>query len=148
MRRAAALLVLAAALVATLAGCGSGGLGESRLAASISGSFARLYTLQQAQEGNPKVSAQSLKASATCVNETDSSVTSGPGTWLCSITYYVAGPGYPVIAKYKVDLKPGGCYAADGDGPQSVNGYPTITGPRYKQLINPLALIDSCFNTL
>ena len=70
----------------------------------------------------------------------------GSGTWLCQITYLVAGPGYPVIAKYNVDVQTDGCYAADGDGPASVNGSPTITGPRYVQVTNPLWLIDGCFD--
>jgi hypothetical protein len=52
-----------------------------------------------------------------------------------------------VIAKYNVDVQTDGCYAADGDGPASVNGSPTVTGPGYRQLINPLALIDGCFDT-
>ena len=59
----------------------------------------------------------------------------------------MAGPGYPVIAKYNVDVQTDGCYAADGDGPASVNGSPTITGPHYQQLVNPLSLIDGCFDT-
>ena len=51
-----------------------------------------------------------------------------------------------MIAKYKVDVQTDGCYAADGDGPASVNGSPTITGPHYQQVNNPLALIDGCFD--
>jgi hypothetical protein len=27
-----------------------------------------------------------------------------------------------------------------------VNGSPTITGPHYEQVINPLSLIDGCFD--
>ena len=119
----------------------------NRLASSLGRTFANLYVLQQSDQGNPAVTASHLNASASCVNGADSGATQGSGVWLCSVTYYLAGPGYPVIAKYKVDLQTDGCYAADGDGPASVNGYPTVTGPRGKQLINPLALIDACFDT-
>ena len=51
-----------------------------------------------------------------------------------------------MIAKYNVNVQTDGCYAADGDGPASVNGSPTVTGPGSSQLDNPLALIDSCFD--
>jgi hypothetical protein len=62
------------------------------------------------------------------------------------VTYLVAGPSTPVIARYNVNVQTDGCYAADGDGPASVNGSRTITGPHYRQLVNPLWLIDSCFD--
>ena len=89
----------------------------------------------------------SLHTRASCQRGgTPATPQNGSGNWLCLITYQVAGPGYPVIAKYKVDVQTDGCYAADGDGPASVNGSPTITGPHYQQVTNPLALIDGCFD--
>lgn len=145
-RRAGALAALACPLLA-LSGCGSTGLTAGRLQASISTTFANLYVLQQAEQGNPHPSAHSLDSRASCQKGTPDTPQEGSGVWLCEITYLVAGPGYPVIAKYNVDVQTDGCYAADGDGPASVNGSPTITGPRYKQLINPLSLIDGCFDT-
>jgi ABC-2 type transport system permease protein len=133
-------------LVLTVSGCGSTGLTAGRLQASISSTFANLYVLQQVEQGNPRPSAPSLDSHTSCQRGTPATVQEGSGVWLCQITYLVAGPGYPVIAKYKVDVQTDGCYAADGDGPASVNGSPTITGPHYEQLINPLALIDGCFD--
>jgi ABC-2 type transport system permease protein len=142
--------VLAAAvavpLLVLLTGCGSTGLTASPLQASISRTFANLYVLQQVQQGNPRPSLSSLHARASCQRGTPATPQDGSGNWLCLITYQVAGPGYPVIAKYKVDVQTDGCYAADGDGPASVNGSPTITGPNYVQLVNPLSLIDGCFD--
>ncbi len=147
LRLAPPLTALAIALLAT--GCASSGnLTPGRLQASLSGTFANLYVLQQSEMGNPPVTAASLNSQASCTKGGTADVAqSGPGVWLCEITYLVAGPGYPVIAKYNVDVQTDGCYAADGDGPASVNGSPTITGPGYKQLINPLSLIDGCFDT-
>ena len=143
---AAAAAAAAALAASVLAGCGSTGITASPLQASISRTFANLYVLQQVEQGNPRPSLSSLKARASCQRGTPATPQDGSGTWLCLITYEVAGPGYPVIAKYKVDVQTDGCYAADGDGPASVNGSPTITGPRYAQLVNPLSLIDGCFD--
>ena len=141
--------VAAALLVFTLSGCGaSTGLTASPLQNSLSSTFANLYVLQQADQGNPPVKAASLDTRTSCQKGgTLDNPQYGSGVWLCEITYLVAGPGYPVIAKYNVDVQTDGCYAADGDGPASVNGSPTITGPHYQQVINPLALIDGCFDT-
>lgn len=103
--------------------------------------------LQQVESGNPRPAVASLHSRASCQRGgTPATPQNGSGNWLCLITYQVAGPGYPVVAKYKVDVQTDGCYAADGDGPASVNGSPTITGPHYEQLVNPLSLIDGCFD--
>ena len=138
----------AALLSAAISGCGSSALNPGPLQASIAPAFARLYVLQQVEQGNPHPSASKLDARASCQKGGTVDVTqNGPGTWLCEITYLVAGPGYPVIAKYNVDVQTDGCYAADGDGPASVNGSLTVTGPGYNQVINPLSKIVGCFDT-
>jgi ABC-2 type transport system permease protein len=145
-RRRAPLAVLTLfPLLSLISGCGSTGISAGPLQASISRTFGNLYVLQQAEQGNPRPSAGSLRTRASCQKGTSGTPQNGSGNWLCEITYLVAGPGYPVIAKYKVDVQTDGCYAADGDGPASVNGSPTITGPHYEQIINPLSLIDGCF---
>lgn len=147
MRRGLILTAAAAALAALLSGCGPTGITAAPLQASIGRTFASLYVLQQVEQGNPRPSVASLHTRASCQRGgTPDTPQNGSGSWLCLITYQVAGPGYPVVAKYKVDVQTDGCYAADGDGPASVNGSPTITGPRYAQLVNPLALIDGCFD--
>jgi len=147
MRRSlAAVLGAAAVLAPILSGCGSTGITAAPLQSSISSTFANLYVLQQADQGNPRPSLRSLHSHTGCLKGTPAMPQGGSGNWLCYITYYPSGPSYPVIAKYKVDVQTDGCYAADGDGPASVNGSPTITGPHYQQVINPLALIDGCFD--
>jgi hypothetical protein len=146
-RRRAALAALAICpLLGSISGCGSTGLTPGPLQASLSRAFANLYVLQQSEQGNPRPSAPDLHSRASCQKGTPGTAQNGSGSWLCEVTYFVAGPAYPVIAKYNVDLQTDGCYAADGDGPASVNGSPTITGPRYQQVTNPLWLIDGCFD--
>lgn len=140
------LAAAAAVLAGLLSGCGSTGITAGPLQTSLASTFANLYVLQQVEQGNPRPAVGSLHSHASCQRGTPNTAQDGSGTWLCQITYLVAGPGYPVIAKYKVDVQTDGCYAADGDGPASVNGSPTITGPHYQQLTNPLALIDGCFD--
>jgi hypothetical protein len=118
-RRARAVLTAAAPLAVltlTVAGCGSTGITAAPLETSISSAFANLYVLQQAEQGNPRPSARSLHSHTGCQKGTPATAQSGSGNWLCYITYYPAGPQYPVIAKYKVDVQTDGCYAADGDG--------------------------------
>jgi hypothetical protein len=134
-------------LLLTVSGCGSGtGITAGPLQTSISQTFANLYVLQQVDQGNPRPAARSLHSRASCQKGLPSTPQEGSGNWLCLITYYVAGPAYPVIAKYKVDVQTDGCYAADGDGPAAVNESATVTGPHYQQVINPLDLIDGCFD--
>ncbi len=146
MKRGLILTAAAAALAGLLSGCGSTGISSAPLQTSLASTFTNLYVLQQVEQGNPRPAAARLHSHASCQKGTPNTAQQGSGTWLCEITYQVAGPGYPVIAKYKVDVQTDGCYAADGDGPASVNGSPTITGPHYQQVTNPLALIDGCFD--
>ena len=66
--------------------------------------------------------------------------------WVCYVTYLANGPGTPVRAIYDTNVQTDGCYAADGDGPTSLNGMQTVTGPGYRQVPNPLFLINGCFD--
>ena len=113
----------------------------------IGHAFANLYALQQVRQGNPRSRAARLHSRASCQKGTQADAQEGAGRWVCTVTFLVAGPGYPVVAKYNVHVQTDGCYAADGDGPASVNGSPTITGPHFTQVDNPLRLIDGCFDT-
>lgn len=115
--------------------------------AAIGQTFANLYVLQQVEQGNPRPVASRLDSRATCQKGSPATSQNGAGDdWLCQITFLVDGPATPVIARYNVNVQTDGCYAADGDGPASVNGSRTITGPRAEQLTNPLWLIDGCFD--
>ena len=140
----AALLCCAALL---LGGCGSSDITAGKLQASIAPTFARLYLQQQAGVGNPRPALHALRAHARCVKGTPAGSQQGAGSdWVCYVTYLAAGPGTPVIATYDVTMQTNGCYAADGDGPTSLNGRQTITGVGYAQIRNPLWLINGCFD--
>jgi ABC-2 type transport system permease protein len=143
------LAAIAAVAALSATGCSSStNLTPDRLQASLGRTFANLYVLQQADYGNPPVRVATLHSQASCQKGGTVDISQeGSGVWLCTITYLPAGPQYPVIAKYNVDVQTDGCYAADGEGPASLNESPTVTGPRFHQLINPLALIDGCFDT-
>ena len=135
----------AATLLAS--GCGSAGITPAPLQASISRTFANLYVLQQMRAGNPRPDPASLQTRARCLKGTPGSTQGGAGNdWVCDLTYLVAGPATPVTAVYAVNVQTDGCYAADGDGPASVNGLRTITGPGGVTRINPLQLINGCFD--
>ncbi len=145
----AAIVVLSGALTA----CGGTSIRPAQLQSSISATFARLYVRQQVLEGNQQPSVASLQARASCQKGTRSTAQSGAGDdWVCQITFVVAAPAAatapapPVTALYNVDVETDGCYAADGVGPVSVNGTRTITGPGNQQRLNPLWLIDGCFD--
>lgn len=145
MRRA--LAVPAAVLgLALLSACGSGGVTAPRLEASLSGSFSNLYRLQQQEQGDPVPAPGELATRASCQRGTQADRQQGAGNdWLCQVTFLVAGPATPVNATYSVDVKTDGCYAAEGDGPTSLNGNRTIqsaTGSR----VNPLRLVQGCFD--
>ena len=159
--RPACRLVAAAAAAATaailLSACGSTGIGAGPLQASVSQTFSNLYILQQVELGNPKPSTTSLATTATCTKGAPPSTQSGAGSdWVCDITYLVTGVATSVTAVYNVNVQTDGCYAADADGPASVStplgqeeiGVETrmMTGPDHRLLLNPLWLINSCFD--
>lgn len=147
-RRRAGLVAAGLLGVTILSGCRSNGVDAAPLQSSIGRAFSNLYVLQQVEEGHPRPSLRSLDTSAACQKGTPSTPQSGAGNdWVCQVTYLVAGPATPVVAMYNVNVQTSGCYSADGDGPLSVNGYRTITGVERQQVLNPLWLIDGCFDT-
>lgn len=146
-RRWSALAAVALVGGLAVSACGPTGVSLNRLQSSIAETFSNLYVLQQVQQGNPRPDVHSLSTTASCQKGTPSSAQNGAGDdWVCDITYLVAGPSTPVTAIYNVNVQTDGCYAADGDGPASVNGSRTITGPHYRAVVNPLWLIDGCFD--
>ncbi len=134
-------------LAGGLSACSGTGITPSPLQTSVASTFAHLYLYQQVEQGNPEPPLASLRATASCQKGLPSTVQEGSGSdWLCSIVYLVAGPATPVTARYTVNVQTDGCYAADGDGPLSVNGSPTISGSGNTQIVNPLWAFDGCFD--
>lgn len=149
MTRARVVVVAAvlALLLPLLSGCGSSRIDAGRLQGSIAPTFGLLYAQQQVAMGNPRPVQRVIRPRAHCVKGSPADHQQGPGgDWVCYVVYTAAGPGTDVTATYNVDLQANGCYAADGDGPATLNGSRTITGAGYRQVLNPLWLINGCFD--
>ena len=140
-------LTVAISFSVIVPGCSSTGISASAIGGSISRTFANLYVLQQGEMGSPS-STRPPSALASCRKGTLQSQTqSGPGTdWRCGITFAPAGTNTLITAWYDLNVQANGCYAADEDGPDWLNGQSTISGPRFPAgTNNPLYLMDGCF---
>lgn len=147
MAGAAVRAGLAGLAALALAGCGSGGITAPRLEGSVAGTFARLYVLQQERVGQPAPDAAALQAAARCQRGSPSSRQTGAGNdWICQVTFLAGGPQPPTRALYSLDVHPDGCWSADGDGPPAVNGLRTLSSPDGRLRVNPLYLVDGCFD--
>ena len=141
------LPVLLAAMAWSIAGCGSTAITAGKLEASIGPTFARLYAQEQVTLGDSQPALAAVNPRAHCLKGTPAEVQHGAGSdWVCYVTYTADGAGTDVVATYNVNMQTNGCYAADGDGPTSLNGSRTITGAGYRQVLNPLWLINGCFD--
>lgn len=140
--------VAVAAMALSAAGYGSTGITAPRLDASIGRAFSNLYVRYQVDEGYKPASTSSTNARALCYKGAPNSLQSGAGNdWVCTITYADVPLIEPFDATYNVTVQTNGCYAADGDGPTSLNVSRTIVGPNRRLLLNPLWLINGCFDT-
>jgi ABC-2 type transport system permease protein len=140
-----------------LAGCGSTGISAAAIDISLRGTFANLYVLQQVEEGYARPSRAALAVTATCTKGGATSVQAGPGDdWTCAVDYHVSGLASDVTATYDVNVQSDGCYAAESDGPATVDTplgrqeigdeARTITAVGAGRVVNPLWLIDGCFD--
>ena len=146
-RRFLVLACVLTAMTLSITGCGSATITAGRIEASIGPTFGRLYVQEQVVQGDPRPALAAVHPHARCVKGTPDNVQRGAGSdWVCFVTYTADGPGTDVVATYNVNVQTDGCYAADGDGPTSLNGSRTITGAGYRQVLNPLWLIDGCFD--
>jgi ABC-2 type transport system permease protein len=144
MRRILCTTGLVAALVAGLTGCSSA-ITADRLEPAVRTSFAKLFVLQQHQRGL-QVDGANLNATADCGRGTASGATTGPGDdWVCNLTWRTraATTGGAV---YSINVKPDGCFTADGDGPADLNRSPTVVDVDGTSVINPLWAFDGCFS--
>ena len=136
-----------AAMLMLVTGCGSSAITADKLQASIGPTFGQLYVQEQLAQGDPRPVLAEVRPRAHCLKGTPGAAQHGAGSdWVCYVTYTADGPGTDVIATYNVTMQTDGCYSADGDGPTSLNGSRTITGAGYRQVLNPLWLIDGCFD--
>ncbi len=113
----------------------------------MASTFARLYVLQQVRLGQPPPDVAGLRATARCQRGSPTSQQSGAGNdWICQVTYLAGAPRAAARALYSLDVHTDGCWSADGDGPPPVNGLRTLPGPSGQARVNPLYLVDGCFD--
>lgn len=139
--------VTAGAIGATTPTSGSG-ITRGKLQASLATAFALLYRLQDRELHRPDVTEGQLRTGASCDKGGNLVADNGPGNdWRCVVTWHIPGATAIGSAIYQLDVAADGRYVADGDGPQSVNGFfqvhvPTGDAP------NPLWQFDSSVDLL
>lgn len=144
--RARVLAVVAAGGV-LLAGCQDGAITGARIEASVGATFANLWDLQQTEQGHPHPPVPELESTAGCHRGDPSEPAVGAAAdWVCSVSWLVDGPGTPATALYTLSVMTNGCYSAEGDGPTSLNGSPTVATPT-GTTTNPLYHFNGCFDT-
>lgn len=142
------LVVLTVAAI-SLATPGNGsGIAKGEVEQSIATSFAHLYRLQSSELHRPEVTEAQLRTSASCDKGGSLVEDQGPGSdWRCVVSWHIPGAVVIGSAIYQLDVAADGQYAADGDGPNQVNGYfpvATATG----DTPNPLWQIDGLVDLL
>jgi ABC-2 type transport system permease protein len=132
-------------LLAALSGLGPSGITASRLETSLAGTFSNLTVYQQTLLGRTVPAGAELRVLPTCRRRGVSTPTSGAGDdWHCTLS--VVGPGArQTPVGYDVNVRPNGCYTADG--PPSFVGPATIRRPGHGLVGNPLFVFDGCFDT-
>jgi ABC-2 type transport system permease protein len=144
--------LLATALIALLALAGSwgpAGVTGSRLTHSIAPTFSNLTLLQQRLLGRTTETTSNLRILAHCGRR--SAPNRGPGDdWFCTVDALIAQPGavpfWGTPVTYEVSVKSNGCYKAQAP-PTSV-GNLLMRDSHGHRVVNPLATIYGCFNTI
>ena len=146
MRTARWPLALATiAVTSTLSGCGTSA-DHTQVARAVGPAFARLYALQQQERGRT-VDPASIGATATCGRGGSTGTGSGPGNdWRCAITYRSGQRAVPAVATYSLQVRPNGCFTADGDEPAELVSAPTVVRVDGTAVPNPLWQVDGCFD--
>ncbi len=119
-----AVFALTVAVVATATPATGSGIDRPKLDRSLATAFGHLYRLQSRELHRPDVTETQLRSTAACDKGGSLVADSGPGNdWRCVVTWHIPGATAVGSAIYQLDVTPDGRYVADGDGPQSVNGF-------------------------
>lgn len=142
MKLAAAALTAAVLLGA--AGCSGDGITRPKLERSLGPTFSNLYADQQALLGRTPVVAASVTRFARCTRGLTSEHDRGAGPdWTC-VVRFPSPDGHVEPITYEVDMRPDGCYAAQG--PALVVGQQQLTDPSGRRRTNPLYAFNGCFD--
>jgi hypothetical protein len=145
-------VLLSTALIAVLAiasSWGPTGVTAMRLAHSIAPTFSNLTLLQQRLLKRTAQTTANLTILAHCGRRSGTS--RGPGDdWFCTVDALIAQPGavpfWGTPVTYDISVKYNGCYKAQAP-PTSV-GNLLIRDAHGHHVVNPLATIYGCFNTI
>ena len=137
------------ALLAVAGSWGPGGVTAARLTHSIAPTFSNLTLLQQRLTGRTGETTANLTVLAHCGRR--SGTNRGPGDdWFCTVDALIAQPGtvpfWGTPVTYDIGVKSNGCYKAEAP-PTSV-GNLLMRDAHGHLVVNPLATIYGCFNTL
>lgn len=142
------LLALTVAAISLATPANGSGIAKGKVEQSIATSFAHFYRLQSSELHRPEVTEAQLRTSASCDKGGSLVEDQGPGNdWRCVVSWHIPGAVVIGSAIYQLDVAADGQYAADGDGPNQVNGYfpvATATG----DTPNPLWQIDGLVDLL
>ena len=133
------VLVVALLVIGVVASGGTPDVTRERVQHDLNISFANQWRLQQRILGKPVPAG--FTATTECHHTPRGSADRGPGTWYCSLDGHMPGQEKPLPFGYIALVDGTSCYSAlDSDLP------PTIPNRAGKQVANPLAAFDSCFN--
>lgn len=142
------LLAVSAGLVAATTSASGSGIERRGVDASLATAFGHLYRLQARELDRPDVTEAQLRTSASCDKGGPLVEDSGAGNdWRCVVTWHIPGARATGQAIYQLDVTPDGRYVADGDGPQSVNGFFQVRTPT-GDAPNPLWQFDGLVDLL
>ena len=120
----AALLAATIGIVAMVTPASGSGIDAGKLQASLATVYGHLYRMQTSELHRPLVTEQQMGTTAACDKGGSLVQDSGPGNdWRCVVTWHIPGAKATGSAIYQLDVTADGRYVADGDGPQSVNGF-------------------------
>ncbi|WP_157559113.1 hypothetical protein [Nocardioides sp. Soil774] len=153
MRRFIISLVAAVAVVLAIGGAvvaGSGGgstVTRARLERSLPTEFANLYAAQATMLGHRGVTPASLHPTAMCDKGGAVEPDVGPGSnWNCLVSW--TDPDNPMppegYGKFELDVHTNGCWTAGG--PSKLVGFATLTDTSGREVPNPVAEFDGCFD--
>jgi len=125
-----ALLLAGGAAVAAATPAVGSGIDKAKIERSLATAYAHLYRRQAHQLHRPDVTEQQLRTAASCDKGGSLVADSGPGNdWRCVVSWHIPGAVVTGSAIYQLDVTSDGRYVADGDGPQSVNGFFQVRTP-------------------
>jgi ABC-2 type transport system permease protein len=147
--RAVLISTAVIALLAVASSWGPTGVTAARLTHSIAPTFSNLTLLQQRLAGRTGATTANLTILSRCGRRSGTS--RGPGDdWFCTVDPLIAQPGavpfWGTPVTYDVGVKSDGCYKAEAP-PTSV-GNVLMRDAHGHLVVNPLATVYGCFNTI